>query len=56
MREAVLKMLKRVIELSNGNLVKNTDELIAKKSIEQDDEWIGADRKRLPNNRYKISY
>ena len=56
MREAVLKMLKKVIELSNDNLVKIAEGLIAKKSVEQDVEWIGADKKRLPNNRCKISY
>ena len=34
MREAVLKMLKKVIELSNANLIKNADGLLAKKSVE----------------------
>ena len=56
MREAVLKMLKKVIELSNANLVKNADRLLAKKSIEQNVEWVGADQKRLPDNRYKMFY
>ena len=56
MRVAVLKMLKKVIELSNANLVKNADRLLAKKSIEQNVEWVGADQKRLPDNRYKMFY
>ena len=34
MREALLKMLKKVIELSNANLIKNADGLLAKKSVE----------------------
>ena len=34
MRDAVFKMLKKVIELSNANLVKNADGLLAKKSVE----------------------
>ena len=56
MREAVLKMFKKVIELSNSNIVKNADRLVAKKSVEQDFEWIGADKKRLPDICYKMSY
>ena len=56
MIKAVLKMLKKVIEWSNANLIKNADRLIAKKSVEQDIERKGADKKRLPDNRYEISY
>ena len=56
MREAVLKMFKKVIELSNANLVKNTDGLIAQNSVEQYVEWVGAHKKRLPDNHYKMSY
>ena len=56
MRDAFLKMFKKVIELSNGNIVKNADRLVAKKSVEQDFEWIGADKKRLPDICYKMSY
>ena len=56
MGEAILKMLKKVIELSNANLVKNADGLIAKKSVQQDVEWIGADKKKLPDNHCKMSY
>ena len=56
MGEAILKMLKKVTELSNANLVKNADGLIAKKSVQQDVEWIGADKKKLPDNHCKMSY
>ena len=41
MRETILKILKIVIELSNVNLVKNAGGLLAKKSIEQNVEWVG---------------
>ena len=33
MAEAVVKMLKKTIELSNATLVKNTDALLSKKII-----------------------
>ena len=56
MREAVLKMLKKAIELSNANLIKNADGLLAKKSVEWKVEWVGANKKRFPDNRYKMSY
>ena len=56
MKEAVLKMLQKVIELSNANLIKKADGLLAKKSVEQDVECVGADKKRLPNDHYKMPY
>ena len=52
----VVKMLKQVIDISNANLVKNSDGLLSKKNVDFDVEWIGKDRKRLPDNRYKMSY
>ena len=49
-------MLKRMTELSNANLVKNADGLLSKRSADTDTEWIGPEKKRLPENRYKMSY
>ena len=56
MTQAVVKMLKKVVDLSNANIVKNVDGLLAKKTVEQEVEWIGKDKKRLPDNRYNMSY
>ena len=49
-------MLREVIELSNGNLMKNTDGLLPKMSVDDNIEWVGKEKKRLPDNRYKMSY
>ena len=54
--EAVVKMLKRIIELSNANLKKNADGLLAKMPVDENIEWVGKDRKQLPDNHYKMSY
>ena len=54
--EAVVKMLKRIIELSNANLKKNADGLLAKLPVDENIEWVGKDKKQLPDNRYKMSY
>ena len=56
MTQAVVKMLKKVVDLSNANIVKNVDGLLAKRTVEQEVEWIGKDKKRLPDNHYKMSY
>ena len=54
--EVVIKMLKKMTELSNANLVKNVDGLLSKRSADTDIEWIVSEKKMLPENRYKISY
>ena len=56
MSEAVVKMLRKVKELSNTNLVKNADRILAKMSVDDNIEWVGKEKKRLPDNRYKMSY
>ena len=59
--EAVIKMLKKMINVSNANLVKNADGLLSKKKkkkkkVNDDVEWISKEKKHLPDNRYKMSY
>ena len=56
MRQAVLKMLKKVSDLFNANLIKNADGFLSKRSVEEDVEWVGETGKRLPENCYKLSY
>ena len=56
MTQAVVKMLKKVVDLSNGNIVKNADGLLAKRTVEQQVEWARKNRKKLPDNCYKTSY
>ena len=51
--EALIKMLKK---MSNANLVKNADRLLSKRAADNDNEWIGPEKKRFPENRYKMSY
>ena len=55
---AVIKMLKKVIDLSNSNLVSNANGLLSKKRSSDEDsiEWIGKAKKRIPENKCKISY
>ena len=56
MTGAVVKMLKKIADMSNANLLKNTDGLLSKKSADVSVEWIGKNKSRLPQNRYKMSY
>ena len=56
MTEAVLKMLKKIVDISNSSVVKNADGLLSKRPTEMEMEWIGKSKIRLPNNEYKVSY
>ena len=44
------------MDISNVNLVEKTDGLFSTKNVNDEIEWIGKDKKRLPDNRYKMSY
>ena len=52
---AVVKMVKKIIDMSNTNCLKMWTPPL-KKNINQEVKWIGKDKKHLPDNRYKISY
>ena len=56
MTQAVVKMFKKVVDLSNSNLIRNADGLLAKRTVKHEVEWMGKEKKRLPDNGYKISY
>ena len=45
--EAIVKMLRRVVELSNANLIKNADGLLAKMYTDDDIEWMGKEKKEI---------
>ena len=36
MTQAVVKMLKKVVDLSNSNIIKNADGLMEKRTVEQE--------------------
>ena len=56
MKEAVLIVLKKVVDLSNANIIKNVDGLYSKRYVEEDVEWVGETGKRVPENCYKLLY
>ena len=56
MSEAVVKMLKKITDLSNSNLLRNANSLLSKILPDVNVEWVGKMKKRLPDNKYKISY
>ena len=56
MTEAVVRMLKKTIELQKANLVKIADALLSKRASDSDIDWIGPNKKRLPEKHYKMSY
>ena len=55
-KDSILKVLKKMVDLSNSNLLKNADGFLATKSIDQDVQWVGDTGKRVPENRFTLSY
>ena len=55
MRVAVLRVFRKVEDLSNFNLVKNADRLLATRPINKNIEWVG-ESGRVPENLYALSY
>ena len=53
---AVVKILKKIIDISNANLVKNADGLLSKLNVNEEVECVGKDKKCLPDGRYKMYY
>ena len=54
--KSVVKMLKQILDISNKNLIKKANGLLSTRSVDEEVEWVGKDKKRLPENRYKMSY
>ena len=54
-RESVLKVLKKVVNLSNQNLQHNTDGLLAKK-IRNNDSLLWPGGKRVPTDKFALTY
>ena len=53
--ESVLKVLKKIVDLSNSNLQKNADGLLAPRTHRnQDILWVGG--KRVPEDQFHLSY
>ena len=54
-RESVLKVLRKIVDLSNSNLKKNAGCLLATEPyINKDILWVG--RKRVPEDKFALSY
>ena len=48
MREAVLKILRKVVDFSNSNFVKNTDGLLATRTTNKNIWWVGDTGQKVP--------
>ena len=56
MSMAVVKMLKKISDLSNCNIIKNANVLLLSKNVDFDVEWVGKTKQRLPQIKYKMFY
>ena len=55
-REAVLRVLRKVVDLSNSNLVMNADGLLVTRPLNKNIEWVGESGQCVPENLYALSY
>lgn len=55
MQDAVLKVLEKVVDLSNANIVKNSDGLLATRCVNPNNQWMGETGKHVSENRYALS-
>ena len=56
MTQTVVRMIQKITDLSNLNLIKNADGLLLCKSTNVNVEWVRQTKQRLPPNKYKMSY
>lgn len=45
--EAIVKMLKKIADLSNSNFMKNADGLLSRKATNVQVEWIGKNKESI---------
>ena len=56
MTQAVVRILQKITDFPNSNLIQNADGLLSRKSTNVDVEWFGQLKQRLSPNKYKTSY
>ena len=49
-KDSILKVLKKMVDLSNSNPLKNADGLLATKPMDQDVQWVGDTRRGVSEN------
>ena len=54
MTQAAARMLQKLIDLSNLNLIKNAEGLLSRILLNVDVKWVGKTKQRLPPNKYKM--
>ena len=55
-KDSILKILKKTVDLSNSNLLENADGLLTTKPMGQHVQWVGDTGKRIPENQFALSY
>ena len=56
MTQAVVRILQKIADFPNSNLIQNADGLLSRKSTNIDVERFGQLKQRLSPNKYKTSY
>ena len=56
MTQAAVRILQKITDFPNSNLIQNADGLLSRKSTNVDVEWFGQLKQRLSPKKYKTSY
>lgn len=53
-----MKKMKEIVVLSNANIVRNANGFLSERNLDdvENIEWIGNSKKRLPQNKFKMTY
>lgn len=56
MTVSVVGVLETIAEISNTYLAKIDDRLLTKRPTASEIEWVGKNRLRIPENKFKVTY
>ena len=54
--QKVVKCLKHMNDVPNSNILRNADGLLSRTEVEVPVDWIGENKKRVPSQKFKVSY
>lgn len=55
MSDAVVKYLKHINDISNSNIVRNSDGVLSRREVDVPVDWIRQSKQRVPRQKFKVS-
>ena len=55
MSDVVVKYLKHINDISNSNIVRNSDGVLCRREVDVPVDWITQSKQRVPRQKFKVS-